>query len=164
MPKICLRRLFRIAAFVAFPFLAAILCIPASAQVNSAGAGSGYCWINAATGQPVPTYPDHSVDTGDPNHRTVPSGPTVPGSDFVRSPDGSWINAATGQPVPTYPDHSVDTGDPNHRTVPSGPTVPGSDFVRVPCTPPPPQGTIGVTPIIPLPGIGFGFGRGEDRR
>ena len=113
----------------------AIMMSEASAEVA--------CWINAKTGTAVPNsdlYPWYAPPNRlDPNHATTPSGPTVPGGDFVRGLDGSWSNSATGAAVPSsdlYPWYAPRNPlDPNHATTPSGPTVPGSDFVRVPCPP-----------------------------
>ena len=48
-------------------------------------------WNDSATGQPVNTYPQGTVEGSDPNHRSRPGyngpgGPAVPGKDFVRVP------------------------------------------------------------------------------
>ena len=99
-------------------------------------------WINSATGKPVPAndiVPRGAQlnDPRDPNHAFIPSGPTVPGTDYVRLPDNSWINSATGKPVPVNDlvprgARLNDPRDTNHAFIPSGPTVPGTDYVRVP--------------------------------
>jgi hypothetical protein len=59
--------------------------------ISSANAQTAYCWINSATGQPVP--PTDVVPQGsqlvDSNHAVINSGPTVPGATFFRVSDGS---------------------------------------------------------------------------
>src|SRR5208282_5233003 len=92
------------------------------------------CWINAKTGKQVPSndllpHGAYFNDPRDPNHATSPSGPTVPGADFVRLPNNSWVNAKTGKQVPCndllpHGAYFNDPRDPNHATSPSGPTVP----------------------------------------
>ena len=123
------------------------------------------CWINAKTGKPVPSerlLPEHAKFS-DVNHASVPSGPTVPGTDYVRLPNGSWINAKTGKPVACdriLPEHAR-FSDPNHASVPSGPTVPGTDFVRVPCpSPTPASQRAGNTIKNVLSGLSIGVGGG----
>jgi len=78
-------------AFVALAFVA-------SSQTASA---QTYCWINPQTGAPYP--PQNLVPLGtdpfqyhaDPNHAHIPSGPTVPGSDWVRVPCPPTQSAAS---------------------------------------------------------------------
>jgi len=173
-------------------YIAVVLIATVVLCSKSASAQTAYCWINAATGQPVPLSAlvprGATPDPLDPNHAsrpsyvTGPSGfPPGPGADYVRGIGGSWTNAATGQPVPEsgiVPQGATpDPIDPNHAsrpsyvTGPSGfPPVPGADYVRVPCPPPSQPGQAMAPPTVPiLPGIGFGFGiggghRGDDRR
>lgn len=72
----------------------------AHAQFNSAGAGSGYCWIDAKTGEPVNTYPQGTTEGLNPNERSRPShvnqdGSVTPGRDFVRVPCPQTQTAAS---------------------------------------------------------------------
>lgn len=70
-----------------YPILG-ILFAASAAHAQNAGSEQDYCWINAKTGAPPP----HLVPVGttlnplDQNHASVPSGPTVPGRDYVRVP------------------------------------------------------------------------------
>jgi hypothetical protein len=80
-----------IATGIAFVFVALAFSQTARAQLNSAGGGSGYCWIDAKTGEPVNTYPQGTTEGPNPNQRSRPGyngpgGPAVPGRDFVRVP------------------------------------------------------------------------------
>ena len=129
-------------------FATAVLLLAVAGSFDQpAHAQTAYCWINSRTGAPYP--PQNLVPLGtdifqfqsDPNHVHIPSGPTVPGSDWVRDANGTWINSRTGAPYP--PQNLVPLGtdifqfqsDPKRVHIPSGPTVPGSDWVRVPCPP-----------------------------
>ena len=81
-----LSRAIRIAVFSAWFALVIVACC------ETASAQTPYCWINPQTGAPYP--PQNLVPVGtdvfqfqsDPNHAHIPSGPTVPGSDWVRVP------------------------------------------------------------------------------
>src|SRR5580700_10847414 len=96
-------------AVAAGAIVASILLI-----VTSARAQTAYCWIDAASGSPVPLGPPGWSPTGigpnpyasnpDPNH--VSYG----GRNFVKLPDGSWIDAATGNPAPLGPPGWSPTG------------------------------------------------------
>ena len=88
------------------------------------------CWINAATGNRVPTFPPgYKPGLDDPNHSSIPGH----GLNFVRLPDGNWINSGTGNPVPTFPPgYNPGLDDPNHSSIKGH----GLNFVRVPCPPP----------------------------
>ena len=109
---------------------ACVLAFLHSADVlaQTSVSSTGYCWIDAASGSPVPLGPPGWSPTGigpnpyasnpDPNH--VSDG----GRNFVKLPDGSWIDAATGNPAPLGPPGWSPTGigpnpyasnpDPNH--------------------------------------------------
>ncbi len=102
---------------------------------HRASAQTGYCWINAATGQQIANLvPNGSRPGTDDNHRSIPSSSAGSGFDFVRTPDGTWINSATGQPVTNLvPNGSRPGTDDNHRSIPSSSAGPGFDFVRIPC-------------------------------
>src|ERR1039457_1170331 len=106
------------------------------------------CWIDAATGNSVPTGPfgwsptgtssldSHGFSNPDPNHVSTPR------HTYVRLDDGSWTDAATGNPVPTGPfgwsptgtssldSHGFSNPDPNHVSTPR------HSYVRIPCPPP----------------------------
>ncbi len=107
---------------------------------------TGSCWIDAATGARVETYPaGFKPGLDDPNHfyRPGTSDGTVTGKNFARASDGSWIDAATGVRVNSYPaGFQPGLDDPNHfyRPGTSDGTVPGKSFAKIPC-PPPPQST-----------------------
>jgi nitrate reductase NapE component len=124
-----------------------------------ANAQTAYCWIDAATGQQVPTAPlsgaNFSIGTGAAQGTPAVINPFNPnqagnsktGQNFVRQPDGSWVDAQTGSPVPTVPlsgaNFSIGTGaaqgtpavinpfNPNQ----AGNSKTGQNFVRVPCPP-----------------------------
>jgi hypothetical protein len=78
---------------------------------NSSEAATNSCWIDASTGEHVPTgpvgwlpgvggsTPGGRFDNPDANH--VHDSKT--GRTSVRQPDGSWVDAETGQAVPTGP-------------------------------------------------------------
>jgi hypothetical protein len=163
-------RFFRVALLaIALASVANLTGAPANAQTT-------YCWIDAATGNPAPLYPPGWLPTGmnpntsyssnpDPNHVTFG------GHNYVRLPDGNWIDAATGNPAPLYPPGWLPTGmnpntsyssnpDPNHVT------FGGHNYVLVPCPSPAQPVQAAPSPVVPLlpnVGIGFGFGRSEDR-
>src|SRR5258708_4283693 len=78
---------------------------------HAANAQTADCWIDAQTGQSVPTVPigsanftvgeetpsDVTIDQFNRNRATsIRTGRT-----FIRQGDGSWIDAQTGQSVPT---------------------------------------------------------------
>ena len=84
-------------------------------------------WIDAKTGDKVPTRPIGTVDPLDPNHASGQ------GKNYVKQSDGSWIDAKTGDQVPTVPigADKADRVDPNHAS-----SQQGINYVRVPCPPP----------------------------
>lgn len=66
-----------------------------------------YCWIDSATGKPVPTIP-----LGTPSYWQSPDGEVnrtgrthIPstGQDVVRGPGGCWVDSMTGKEIPTIP-------------------------------------------------------------
>lgn len=107
------------------------------------------CWIDAKTGEPVPTGPAGWLPGGrptasgrfenpDPNHVHD----TETERTYVKDPEEGWIDARTGEPVPTGPPGwlpggrpsdagRVENPDPNHVHD----TETGRTYVRVPCPP-----------------------------
>ena len=67
------------------------------AQSNSAGAGTGYCWIDSLTGKPVKTGPPGWDPILEPDRAY--SG----GHNYSKQPDGTWIDSLTGKAVKTGP-------------------------------------------------------------
>lgn len=66
-----------------------------------------YCWIDSATGKPVPTIP-----LGTPSYWQGADGYVIrtgwthipsTGQDVHRRPDGSWVDSATGKEILTIP-------------------------------------------------------------
>jgi hypothetical protein len=138
-------------ALVLLSFLLIGLMKPAAAQ-------AAYCWIDAQTGQAVPTVPAggvNQVGAATLNAGAAQIDPTNPnratnsrtGRIYIRQPDGSWIDAQTGQAVPTVPAGGVnqvgaatlnagavqiDPANPNRATN----SRTGKTYVRVPCPPP----------------------------
>ena len=107
---------------------------------------TGSCWIDAKTGQSVPTFPPgYRPGLDDPSHSSIPGDPSTGRTtrNFVRLPEGSWIDSSTGQSVPTFPPgYKPGLDDPNHSSIPGDPSTGRAtrNFVRVPC-PPPAQST-----------------------
>jgi hypothetical protein len=134
-----------------------------SAPVNhftSSEIATGSCWIDAKTGESVPTGPRGWNPTGassptgrfsnpDPSH--VYDGGS--GSTFVNDPQKGWIDAKTGESVPTGPRGWNPTGASSPTGRFSNPDSnhvyddgPGRTYVRVPC--PPPDATAAQTPPV----------------
>lgn len=108
---------------------------------------TGSCWIDAATGEGVPTFPPGYRGLDDPNHYSIPSREGRPARDLVRTPDSGWIDAATGESVPTFPPgYHPGLDDPNHYSIPSREGRPGRNLVRIPC--PQPQASTTATNVI----------------
>lgn len=137
---------------------------PCRADVNP----QGDCWIDAATGAFVATYPQGAdprefINSAPQNQYGNPH----TGRNFAKLPDGSWIDSGTGQPVSTFPVG----GNPRDfiNSAPQnqyGNSHTGRNFARVPC--PPPSNTTGAQalPVLPFVGFGLGFGHrdhGDDR-
>src|SRR5665213_2798322 len=138
-----------IVAGVATCVLGLTFCFSQSVNAQTARV----CWINSATGTPVPNndvFPGGTQhDVSDPNHARIPTvldseGRPHGGVDFVRVSDGTWINSATGTPVPNndlFPGGTQhDVSDPNNANIPTvldseGKPHGGVNFVRVPCPP-----------------------------
>jgi hypothetical protein len=111
---------------------------------------TGSCWIDAKTGERVPTGPGGWLAGGgqtpggrfnNPDENHVEDSQT--GRTFVHLVDGSWVDAATGQPVPTGPGGWLPGGgqtpggrfnNPDNNHVEDAQA--GRTFVRVPCPPP----------------------------
>ena len=81
-------------------------------------AANGDCWINSMTGTPVPRtdlgpFGSQLNDPRDPNHASIPSGPTVHGPSFVR--------------IPCPPTNASTTPPMQSSTLPGGTLLPGKD-------------------------------------
>jgi hypothetical protein len=106
------------------------------------------CWIDSATGQPVPTvtFPSHMSVSDYLNYVSgddrLQSHSSTTGQNFFRQPSGDWIDSATGQPVPTVtiPSHMSVSDYGNYVSgddrLQSHSTTTGQNFVRVACPPP----------------------------
>lgn len=136
--------------------------LAANAQTTTNAENPCACWIDAKTGESVPTVPLSGINLGgvtaggagatqmdgaDPHADHASNLKT--GQTFYRRPDGCWIDVKTGKPVPTVPLSGINLGgvtaagagatqmdasDPNadHASNPKT----GQTFVRVPCPPP----------------------------
>jgi len=93
----------------ALPFLfpiVALLGTPAAAQTAAVSSGGCPYWIDAKTGDRVPTVPigitrEELLTLQRGIHPNQAHGAGA--HDYVKTPDGTWIDAATGNSVPTVP-------------------------------------------------------------
>jgi len=159
----------RWAAAGLFALVLALLLGPSQVRAQD----QRYCWIDAKTGESVPTMPRQAVYIGpaeaagfrtkelhsgldDDSHAHNPN----TGENFVQLPNGEWIDSKTGKSVATIPREALYAGlasaaglrtkelhlgldDENHASNPNS----GHNFVRVPCPEEPPK-----TSMVPRPG------------
>lgn len=135
----------------------AFICMVPKASMAQASSHLCMRWIDAKTGESVPTVPTGSTysytDSRGIEHTSIGIDPDgkhghnpITGQNFVRIGDGSWIDAKTGNPVPTVPAGSTQSytdsrgithmsigldADGNHGHNPNT----GQNYVRVPCPP-----------------------------